>query len=58
MYRLLSRDGADARTSGRIYMVVVQAVMLYRSETWVMKPLIGRVLGGFHHRVALRLTGR
>ena len=54
--RVLSREGADARTSGRIYMTVVQAVMLYRSETWVMTPRIGRVLRRFHHRVAHRLT--
>ena len=33
-------------------------VMMYGSKTWVMTPQIGRVLGGFHHRVALRLTGR
>ena len=39
-------------------MAVVQAVMLYRLETWVMTPRIGRVLGGFHHRVARRLTGQ
>ena len=27
-------------------------------ESWVMKTCIGRILGGFHHRVARRLTGR
>ena len=42
---------------GRIYLEVVQLVMLYRLEMWVMKPGIGRVLGRFHHRVACRLTG-
>ena len=55
---VLIREGADARTSGRIYVVVVQAVVIYRSETWVMTPCIGRVLGRFHRRVARRLTGR
>ena len=39
-------------------MAVVQKVMLYGSETWVMTPCIGRVLGGFHHRVDRRLRGR
>ena len=43
---------------GRIYLEVVQLVMLYRLEMWVMKPGIGRVLGRFHHRVDLRITGR
>ena len=32
--------------------------MMYVSETWVVTPRIGRFGGGFHHRVARRLTGR
>ena len=56
--RVLSREGADARTLCQIYLAVVKLVIIYRSETWVMTPCIGRVLGGFHCRVALRLTGR
>ena len=48
MTRVLSREGADARTLGQIYLAVVQSVMLYGLETWVMTPHIGRVLGGFH----------
>ena len=48
----------DARTLGRIYVAVVQTVMLYGSEMWVMKPCIGKVLGIFRHRVAHRLTVR
>ena len=43
---------------GQIYLAVVQLVMLYGSEIWVMNPQIGRVLGGLHHRVAHRMTGR
>ena len=39
-------------------MAVVHLVMLYGSETWVMTPHIGRVLGVFHHSVAHSLTGR
>ena len=56
--RVLIREGADAWTSGQIYLAVVQSVMLYGSETWVMTPHIGRVLGIFHHRVDRRITGR
>ena len=52
------REGADAWTSGIIYGAVVQAVMMYGLETWVMTPCIGRFWGGFHHRVVLRMTGR
>ena len=39
-------------------MELVQAVMLYGSETWVMTLNIGRVWGGFHYRVAHSMTGR
>ena len=53
MSRVLIRESA-----GIIYVVVVQAVLLYRSETWVMKLHIGRFWGGLHHRVAHRLTER
>ena len=56
--RVLSREGTDDRTLVQIYLEVVQSVMLYVSETWVITPCSGRVWGGFHHRVALRLTGR
>ena len=55
---LLSMGGADDRTLGHIYLAVVQSVLLYGSETWVLIPHMQRVLGGFHHRVAHRLTGR
>ena len=36
LFRVLIREGADARTLGRIYMALVQAVMLYGLETWLM----------------------
>ena len=54
---VLSREGAEYRTLGKIYMAVVQLVLLYRSETWVLTPHTQRVLGGFRHRVARRMTG-
>ena len=40
------------------YIVVVQAVLLYGSETWILTPHIERTIGGFHHRVVWRLEGR
>ena len=39
-------------------MAVVQVVMLYWSETWVMTLRIERVLDGFHHKLDHRLTRR
>ena len=58
MTRILSREGVYAWTPGNIYLAVVQSVLLYGSETWVMRPHIKRVLGVFHHRLDRRLTGR
>ena len=58
LYRVLRREGAYAQTPGRIYVLVVQVVMMYGSETWVTTPRIGRVLDGFHHMTDRRLTVR
>ena len=54
---MLSRKGADSRNLGQIYLLVLQSVMMYRLETWVMTLCIGGVLVGLHHRVYHRLTG-
>ena len=55
--RLLGREVADSRTSGIIYVAVVQAILLYGLETWLMTSRILKFLGGFHHRVAHRMMG-
>ena len=55
---MLSKEGAYSRTSGHIYLAVVQSVLIYGSEMWVMTPRIGRGLGRLYHRVAHRLTWR
>ena len=55
---ILIREGADARSLGHIYLEVVQSLLLYGSEIWVLTPRMKRLLGGFRHRVARRLTGR
>ena len=43
---------------GILYTVVFQALILYRLETWVTSPWIGKTLVGFHHQVLWRLTGQ
>ena len=40
-----------------VFKVVVQAVLLFRSEMWVIYPRMGRVLGFFQHIVARQITG-
>ena len=42
---------------GVFFKAVVQAVLLFVSETWVMTPRIGRALGSFQHRVARQIAG-
>ena len=55
---VLVREGVDARTPGIFYTAVVQDVLLYGLEVWVMSTWIGKTLGVFHHRVICKLTGK
>ena len=55
---MLIREVEDTQTLIQIYLAVLQSVLLYGSETWFLTPCMQRVLGGFHHKVARRLTGR
>ena len=40
-----------------IYNVLIQTVLLYRSESWVVMDVMMRVLEGFHHQVSQRISG-
>ena len=55
--KILGREGADSIKAGKLYMVVVQAVILFESETWVLTPWLEKSLEGFHHRVVQRMAG-
>ena len=41
----------------RFYVAVVQEVLLFGSETWVLKPQLDKALEGFHHQVVLWMAG-
>ena len=57
--KILGREGVDAVIASKFYIAVVQSILLFGSETWVVTPRILNALEGFHHRVvARRLTGR
>ena len=56
--RILAREGADPKVSGMFYKAVVQVVLLYGCETWNITSAMQKVLEGFHHRVARRLSGK
>ena len=46
--RILIREGAEMRVSTFLLKYMVQVVLLFDAETWVVTPRMGRVLGGFH----------
>ena len=46
------------RVFGFFFKVVIQAVLLFGAETWVVTPRTGKALGGFQTQVAIRLTGQ
>ena len=48
----------DRRMSGKLYVTVVQAQLLFGLDTWVVTPRMARNLGGFHDRVVQRITGK
>ena len=55
--RTLGMEGGNTRVSGMFFKAVVQVIIIFWAETWVMTPCMGRVLGGFQHMVAQRITG-
>ena len=58
MHRILSADGADALAMARLYLAVVQAKLLFGSETWVLSErALGR-LERFHARCARYIARR
>ena len=56
--RILGKEGADTWRTGCFYVMVVQAILLFGSEMWVVTTHIKWLLGGFHHRVAQRISGK
>ena len=57
MVKILGREGADKRMVGQLYVAVVQAVLFFGSETWVVTPRLDKAPSGFHHRVVRRMAG-
>ena len=48
--RILSREGAATRLSGFLFKAVVQLVLIFGEEKWVVTPRMGRVLWGYNTR--------
>jgi hypothetical protein len=57
MRRFLVRDAADPRTKATFYRTLVLYVLLYGSESWVLRGDLMRQLRRFHTRCRRGLTG-
>ena len=55
--KILGRQGASPKTCGHLYVAVVQSLLLYGAETWVVSPDMLSILSGFHNRCARRIAG-
>jgi hypothetical protein len=58
LQRLLTKDHADTKTMSSLYKAVVQAVLLYGSETWVLTGAMEKTLQSFHWECARYITGK
>ena len=57
LVNILGREVADRRTAGIFYVAVVQEVLLFGSDMWVMTPRLEKALGGFRHRSVRQMVG-
>jgi len=55
---VLRSQGVKPRAMGYFYKAVVQTILLYGSETWVVTDFLLKQLHSFHSRVAHYITGR
>ena len=55
--KILGWEGEYRRTTGMFNVAVVQMVLLFGSETWVLTPHLEKSLEGFHQWAARRMTG-
>jgi hypothetical protein len=58
MHSILKTQCASAETRGYFYKAIIQAVLLYGSESWTLSEYTLRKIRSFHSRVARHLTGR
>ena len=55
--KILKRDGANAKTIAKFYMAIVQAVLLYGSDSWTINKANWKKLNSFHKRATWYMTG-
>ena len=55
--KVLAMAGATVQSRAMMYKAVVQTVLLYGRESWVVTNEMLKVLVGFHHRFYRQITG-
>ena len=55
--KILKRESADAVCMAKIYPAVVQAVLLYEADSWVVSDRNMKRLRSFHRRALRYMTG-
>jgi hypothetical protein len=56
--RILSKENANPKSMATFYKAIVQSVLLYGSESWVLTKRMLLSLESFHRRCARFITGR
>ena len=56
--KILKREGANATCMARFYLAVIQALLLYGSESWVISKRNMDRLNSFHKRAVRHMTGQ
>ena len=56
--RILAQDDATPQVSGMFYKAIIQTVLLFSSETWVVTPSLLLQLESFHHAAAWQIAGK
>ena len=57
VWNMVMRTGTTVRARGMLYKKFAQSVLLHGIESWVVMGAMLKVIEGFHHRVARRITG-
>ena len=55
---ILKRDGKGGKCMAACYLEILQAVLLYDSESWIVSGRDHKNLRIFHQRVVQHMTGR
>ena len=54
---MIRKTGVTLNSQAMVYKAVVQVVILYGSEIWVVTDTIMVVLEGFRHSIPIRIVG-